>query len=242
MKALIIDDEPLARGIVREYLSGYASVEVAGECGDGFEALKAITATQPDLLFLDVQMPKITGFEMLELIDGEPPAVIFTTAYDEYALRAFESNAVDYLLKPFSRERFDKAMKRFLEGGSPRRLEGLNEAVKHPDEGARVVVKRGTSIRILPTADVHYIEAFDDYVKLFTKEGFELKKKSMNYFEKVLNPSEFVRTHRSYIINLKELSRIEPMQGETHLAVLRSGVSIPVSKSGYLKLREVLKL
>jgi two-component system LytT family response regulator len=242
MKALIIDDEPLARAIVRDYLAGYPAIEVAGECGDGFEGLKAIAATQPDLLFLDVQMPKITGFEMLELIEGEPPAVIFTTAYDEYALRAFESSAVDYLLKPFSRERFDKAMRRFLEGGTPRQLQALSEAVKHPDEGARVVVKRGNSIRILATADVHYIEAFDDYVKLFTKEGFELKKKSMNYFEKVLNPSEFVRTHRSYIINLKELSRIEPMQGETHMAVLRSGAQVPVSRNGYARLREVLKL
>lgn len=245
-KALIIDDEPLARSIVKEYLKNHDEIEVLAECNDGFEGVKAIAMHQPDLVFLDIQMPKITGFEMLELVDS-PPDVIFTTAFDEYALKAFESHAVDYLLKPFTKDRFDKAIQnwkaRVHEDETQRPVRDLlEETAKQPDEGGRVVVKEGSTIKIIPSTEIHYIEAYDDYVKIHTKDGFHLKKKTMNYFEKVLSPADFVRVHRSYIISLDQLTRFEPMERDTYLVFLRNGTQIPMSKSGHARLREILKL
>lgn len=238
-KVVLIDDEPLARSILKEYLVGYPDVQVVQECNDGFEGVKAITHHQPDLIFLDIQMPKINGFEMLELID-QPPAVIFTTAFDEYAIKAFEAHAIDYLLKPFSKERFDKAMQKWS-GQSSRNTAALLEAVTgQPEEQSRIVVKKGTNIVIVPIHKVHYIEAFDDYVKIHTADGFYLKKKTMSHYEKALDPSQFVRVHRSYMINLQELTRIEPLEKDNHVALLKSGSRIPLSQSGYSRLREAL--
>ncbi|MCB0490228.1 MAG: response regulator [Cyclobacteriaceae bacterium] len=240
MKVIIIDDEPLARSIVKEYLANYPEVEVVQECGDGFEGVKAIAQHQPDLIFLDIQMPKITGFEMLELIDN-PPDVIFTTAFDEYAMQAFDAHAVDYLLKPFGRDRFDKAIQKWKSQANKSAVRPLMEdSVKQPEEHNRVVVKSGNAIKILPTSEIHYIEAYDDYVKIHTKDGFHLKKKTMNFFEKALDVSQFVRVHRSYIIALSQLTKIEMKEKDTHLAKMQSGNLIPMSKTGYLKLKEVL--
>ncbi len=246
MKVIIIDDEPLARSIVKEYLQPYPQVELVAECNDGFEGLKAIQQWKPDLIFLDIQMPKITGFEMLELIE-EPPAVIFTTAFDEFAIKAFENHAVDYLLKPFPRERLDKAMTKLLQHektGLPKtNLEPLlGSAAKSPGEQNRVVVKLAGKIRIIPVADIHYLEAADDYVKIHTKDGAFLKNKTMGYFEKVLSDDQFVRTHRSFMVNISEITRIDPYEKENHLALLRSGAKVPVSKTGYSKLKSVLGL
>jgi two-component system LytT family response regulator len=245
-KALIIDDEPLARSVVHEYLAGHTEIEVLADCNDGFEGVKAITQHQPDLIFLDIQMPKITGFEMLELIDN-PPDVIFTTAFDEFAIKAFESHAVDYLLKPFSKERFNKAIEKWKAGlhkdDSQPNVNALLEAgSRHTEEGNRVVVKEGSAIKIIPSTEIHYLEAFDDYVKIHTKDGFHLKKKTMNYFEGVLDRKEFVRVHRSFIVNLKQLTRFEPLEKETYIVVLRSGVQVPMSKSGHARLKEVLNI
>jgi len=239
MKIVIIDDEPLARGIVKEYLSSFAQVQVMAECGDGFEGVKAIAQYQPDLIFLDIQMPKINGFEMLELIDN-PPAVIFTTAFDEYAMKAFEANAIDYLLKPFSKERFDKAVNKLLGQKNINLPAALNEEVGSPESQNRVVVKKGQNIFVLPVQRIHYFEAFDDYVKIYTTEGFYLKKKTMVYFEKTLDASQFVRVHRSYLLNLQELTRIEPMEKDNHVALLKSGARVPLSQTGYAKLKTVL--
>jgi two-component system, LytTR family, response regulator len=246
IRTIIIDDEPLARSIVREFLEGFSEVEIVQECNDGFEGVKAIMQHQPDLVFLDIQMPKINGFEMLELIE-QPPAVIFTTAFDEYAIRAFETHAVDYLLKPFSKERFEKAIEKYL-GRSNATFQKSNmqhllqSATELPAQSERIVLKNGSKIKIIPVPDILYLEASDDYVKIFTDEGHFLKNKTMTYFEKTLPPLQFVRTHRSYILNVKEITRIDPYEKENHLAILKSGARIPVSKSGYAKLKTVLGL
>ena len=244
IKAILIDDEPLARMIVKEYLQGYAEIEVVAECSDGFEGIKAISEHNPGLIFLDIQMPKINGFEMLELIEN-PPAVIFTTAFDEYALKAFEANAIDYLLKPFSKERFDKAVQKWIsthkEEKNPAELETLLEtAATQPLEHSRVVVKTGTKVTIIPVQEIRYIEAYDDFVKIHTAAGVFLKNKTMGFFEKTLKPELFTRIHRSYIIRLDEINKIEPMEKDSHVAILRNGDKIPVSKSGYARLKEVL--
>ncbi|PUZ24537.1 two component transcriptional regulator, LytTR family [Chitinophaga costaii] len=245
IKAIIIDDEPLARAVVKEYLASYTQITLLQECGDGFEGLKAIQQHQPDLLFLDVQMPKINGFEMLELVE-HLPSVIFTTAFEEHAIRAFEVNAVDYLLKPFSKERFDKALQKWI---------GTSESVRNlataqviavagtsPLQSNRIVVKLNGKIKIIPVQDVYYLEAADDYVKVVTEEGAFLKNKTMSFFEQLLDMAQFARVHRSYILNVNQVTRIEPYEKENHLAILKSGAKIPVSKTGYPKLKAALGL
>ena len=245
MKIIIIDDEPLARSIIREYLQYHPELELIAECNDGFEGVKAIHQLQPDLIFLDIQMPKINGFEMLELIE-DPPAVIFTTAFDEFAIKAFESHAVDYLLKPFSQDRFDKAISKWKKDGKINNREQLapllDSVSNSPSEQHRVVVKLAGKIRIIPIEDIHYLEASDDYVKIHTKEGALLKNKTMGHFETVLNKNQFVRTHRSYMVNITEITRIDPYEKDNHLAILKSGARVPVSKTGYVKLKSVLGL
>jgi two-component system LytT family response regulator len=244
-KVLIIDDEPLARSMLLEYLQTHPQLEVVEECNNGFEGVKAIQQHNPDLIFLDIQMPKITGFEMLELLE-EPPAVIFTTAFDEFAVQAFEKNAVDYLLKPFSQQRFDKAIARWMEQDKTTSAvateQVLKDAAKNPLQSERIVVKNGTKITIIPVQDIHYLEAADDYVKIVTAAGSFLKKQTMSFFEDTLNPSSFVRTHRSYLVQLQQINRIDPYEKENHVAVLRSGVKIPVSRAGYPKLKGMLGL
>lgn len=244
-KIIIIDDEPLARSIVKEYLQKYNELEVVQECNDGFEGVKAIQQHQPDLIFLDIQMPKINGFEMLELIETPPP-VIFATAFDDYAIKAFEAHAIDYLLKPFNQERFDKAIQKWSDQNNKqaeKNTQDLLETASHsPAQSQRIVVKSGSKIKIIPVHDVFYLEAADDYVKIHTKEGYFLKNKTMGHFEQVLDPQQFVRSHRSYIINIQQITRIDPYEKDNHVAVLKAGTQIPVSRSGYGKLKEVLGL
>jgi two-component system LytT family response regulator len=242
IKTILIDDEPLARSLVREYLQSHAQLEVVHECGDGFEGVKAIAQYQPDLIFLDIQMPKINGFEMLELIE-QPPAVIFTTAFDEYAIKAFETHAIDYLLKPFSKQRFDKAINSWLvqRGNKTDNTKAVLETVSNqPNEHLRIVVKKGTNIVIIPVQQIHFIEAYDDYVKIHTADGFYLKKKTMSFYEKVLDSNKFVRIHRSFILNVQELTRIEPLAKDSYLALLKNGTKVPLSQAGYGKLKDVL--
>lgn len=243
MKVIIIDDEILARSIVKEYLQSYPDMEVVQECNDGFEGIKAIQQHQPDLVFLDIQMPKINGFEMLELIEN-PPAVIFTTAFEEYAIKAFETHAVDYLLKPFSKERFDKAIQKWLLQNKQERRTGtealLTTQALSPVQQNRVVVKDNGKVKIIPTTHIRYLEAADDYVKIHTADGVFLKNKTMGFFEEALEAQNFIRIHRSYIINVQLITRIDPYEKENHLAVLSIGVKLPVSKAGYAKLKQVL--
>lgn len=243
IKAVLIDDEPLARSIVIEYLQSHKEFNVVQECNDGFEGVKAIQQHQPDLIFLDIQMPKINGFEMLELIE-QPPAVIFTTAFDEFAIKAFEARAVDYLLKPFSQDRFDKAIHKWL-GGRHKPAEVVtalteDNGFRYPDEQHRIVVKNGSKIVIIPIQDVYYIEAYDDYVKIYVKDGYHLKKKTMSHFENTLDANTFLRVHRSYIVQLQMITRIEQYEKSSHIALLKNGARIPLSKTGYTKLKETL--
>ena len=244
-KIIIIDDEPLARSVTKEYLQKHPDLEIMQECNDGFEGLKAIQEHRPDLIFLDIQMPKITGFEMLELLD-QPPSVIFTTAFDEYAIKAFEAHAIDYLLKPFNQERFDKAIAKWKEqkvNSTEKATQDLLEsASQSPSQNHRIVVKNGSKIKIIPVHDVQYLEAADDYVKIHTSEGYFLKNKTMAHFENTLDKEQFVRSHRSYIVNVQQITRIDPYEKDNHVAILRSGVKVPVSRSGYGKLKEVLGL
>lgn len=246
MRVILIDDEPLARSVVVEYLQSWPQIEILQECGDGFEGVKAIAQHNPDLIFLDIQMPKINGFEMLELID-QPPSVIFTTAFDEYAIKAFEEHAIDYLLKPFTKERFDKAVQKWMD--TQQTLETKTATTQILDniqtsspKNERVVVKTGNKIKIIPVNDIIFLAADDDYVKIHTPEGSFLKNKTMAYFEKLLGEEDFVRVHRSYIVKIDEITRIDPYEKESHLAILKSGEKIPVSKTGYPKLRQVLGL
>ena len=242
IKALIIDDEPLARSIVAEYLLAYPNIEVVQECENGFDGLKAINLHQPQLVFLDIQMPKITGFEMLELLDQVPP-IIFTTAFDEFAIKAFETNAVDYLLKPFDENRFKKAMDKFLSTNPVQQqkqtVATINE-VQSTAQNERVVVKTGNKIKVISIYDIQYLTADDDYVNIHTLEGSFLKIQTLAFFEKTLDQKLFLRVHRSYIVKLDQITKIELFEKDSHVLILKSGEKIPVSKTGYSKLKAVL--
>lgn len=240
MTVIIIDDEPLARNIVKEYCQSHADIELVAECADGFEGIKATQHYKPDLIFLDIQMPKVNGFEMLEIIEN-PPAIIFTTAFDEFAIKAFEINAVDYLLKPFSKERFDKAIRTYHQKNTPQQTQKIIEAAaQSPSQQNRVVVKDGNQIKIIPVNQIHYLEAADDYVKIITADGTFLKKRTMNFFEQSLSRYHFARIHRSYLVNTQLITRIDAHEKESYLVLLTTGATLPVSKSGYSKLKEVL--
>lgn len=242
-KVLIVDDEPLATEIVKEYLADYPQFEIIKVCHDGFEGLKALQTSKPDLMFLDVQMPKLNGFELLELVE-DSPAVIFTTAFDQYALKAFDTHAVDYLLKPFSKARFAKSIEKFLQLEQTVALKEMLESEErtHQEAAQRVVLKVKNEIKIIPVPEIKYLEANDDYVNIFTKEGKFLKNKTLSYFEKSLPPDSFVRVHRSYMVNIAEITKIEPYEKEGYLLKLRGGETVPVSKTGYPKLKSVLGL
>ena len=239
MKVIIIDDEPLARLLLREYLETYPDIELVGECSDGFEGFKAIQLHHPDLIFLDIQMPKITGFEMLEMID-DPPKIIFTTAFEDHAIKAFEMQAIDYLLKPFSKERFDKAMSgvKIIDNNKIDQL--LIQSSSFSKLNDRIVVKQNNRIKIIPLSQVQYLEAADDYVKIFTSDGNYLKRQTMHYFENCLPAHEFIRIHRSYLLNTQLITRLELHEKESHEVLLTNGIRLPVSKAGYIKLKEVL--
>ncbi|MFA6151403.1 MAG: response regulator [Chitinophagaceae bacterium] len=243
-KVIVIDDEPLARSLVIKLLQSYPDFQVVDECPDGFEAFKSITKHNPDLLFLDIQMPRINGFELLEMLD-KPPAVIFTTAFDEYALKAFESHAVDYLLKPVTRERFDKAIQKCLHQAlstNVQAVENLLENQVYEGYQHRIVVKDRGNIRIIPAEEIHYIEANDDYIKIVTKEGSFLKKNTLTNVEKTLDPNQFVRVHRSYLMPISQLQSIEPYEKNSHIALLHCGMKISVSQSGMARLKSLLGL
>jgi two-component system LytT family response regulator len=189
-------------------------------------------------------MPKITGFEMLELVENMP-AVVFTTAFEEHAIKAFEVHAVDYLLKPFSNERFEKAVQKWLDqlqAPVANTIALLETAAATPVQSNRVVIKLNGKIKIIPVEDIHYLEAADDYVKIVTQEGSFLKNKTMSFFETMLDPQQFTRVHRSYILNVNQVTRIDPYEKENHLAILRSGARVLVSKTGYPRLKAALGL
>jgi two-component system LytT family response regulator len=246
LKVVIVDDEPLARAVVREYLGGHPGVEVIAECGNGFEAVKAVTELSPDLVFLDVQMPKLSGFEVLELLGREVP-VIFTTAYDQYALRAFEVHAVDYLLKPFSEDRFAEALSRARErlharaqGGADADVEALTEAVRSKGPLERVLIRDGAQVHVLPVDRIDYVEAQDDYVCFIADGRQYLKDQTLAAVEGLLDPARFVRIHRSYLLNIERIARVELYAKDSRIAILRDGRRLPVSRAGYARLAKLL--
>ena len=240
--ALIVDDEELARGVIREFLKPHSEIEILAECANGFEAVKAVAEHRPGLIFLDVQMPKLTGFDVLELIGTGIP-VVFVTAYDQYAMRAFEVHAVDYLLKPIARERFEAALERAksrLGSKLPAPAE-LAAAARPPQEYLeRIAVRDGTRVTLIPVAKLDYAEAQDDYVALSSQGKKHLKQQTIASLEASLDPSRFVRIHRSYIVNLERVTKIEPYAKDSRLAILADGTQLPVSRAGYARLKALL--
>jgi len=239
---LIVDDEELARKVLRELLTEHGEVEIVAECKNGLEAVKGVSEHQPDLLFLDVQMPKLTGFDVLELI-GTDVSVIFVTAYDEYAMKAFEVHAVDYLLKPVGKERLAAALQRVRARSSKKRPAPaeLSTAARPAGQFAeRLVVKDGTRVTLIPVVKLDYAEAQDDYVALASEGRKHLKQQTIASLEAALDPKQFVRIHRSYVVNLERVTRIEPYGKDSRVAVLSSGVRLPVSRAGYGRLQALL--
>jgi two-component system, LytTR family, response regulator len=246
IRTMIVDDEDLARQVLREFLSAHPEIEIVAECANGFEAVKSAAELEPGLLFLDIQMPKLDGFEVLELI-GANRAVIFVTAYDTFAIKAFEVHAVDYLLKPISAERFNAALER-----AKQRLSGKTPSVPLPAMELaasarppsqfldRIPVRDGTSVFIIPVSKLDYAEAQDDYVALVSGGKKHLKQQTIANLEAGLDPSRFLRIHRSYIVNLERVVKIEPYGKDTHVAVLAGGVQLPVSRAGHARLRAFL--
>ena len=245
IRTVIIEDEAPAREIIKYYLKDLDSIEVIAECSDGFSGLKSISGMKPDLVFLDIQMPRLTGIELLEVLT-EKPEIIFTTAYDQFALKAFELNAVDYLLKPFPKRRFliavEKAIEKIRSGTGNK--EPVNQLLTKMPEPAlpvnRVVVRKGNAINLIPVDQIRYIESQDDYVMIYHAAGKALKQQTMKFYEENLPKTDFVRIHRSYIVKVEEIKRIEPYGKDNHIAILQAGDKLPVSRAGYKQLREDL--
>ena len=243
IRAVIVDDEDLARQILRDYLRSESDIEVVAECTNGFDAVKTIAELKPDLLFLDVQMPKLDGFEVLELIDKDL-AVVFVTAYDQYAMKAFDAAAIDYLLKPFDADRFRSALDRVrrLRDKQPPNADQLKKAAQPPGQHTeRIVIKDGTRVHIIPVSQLDYAEAQDDYVALHSAGKTYLKQQTISSLEGSLDPARFVRVHRSFLLNLERVAKIEPYTKDTRIAVLADGSQIPVSRAGFMRLKELME-
>jgi len=245
IKILIIDDETPARELIKHYLKEVDSIEVIAECADGFSGLKAITTMKPDLVFLDIQMPRLTGIEMVEVLT-EKPEIIFTTAYDQFAIRAFELNAVDYLMKPFPKRRFLDAVNKAIEkirSGKGNKEPASQLLSKKPETSSpvnRIVVRKGNAINLIPVEQIRYVEAQDDYVMIFHSSGKALKQQTMKFYEDNLPKADFVRIHRSYIVKVEAIKGIEPYGKDNHIAILHSGDKLPVSRVGYKRLKTEL--
>lgn len=244
MKAIIADDEQLARRVLREYLEQEPGIEIVAECANGFEAVKAVAEHKPDVIFLDVQMPKLDGFEVLELIDPDV-AVIFVTAFDQYAMRAFEAAAVDYLLKPFSQERFRAALRKLEQRKGEIRPASLGLDLKNAVRPAgeyleRIVVKDGAKVHVIPAGKLDYAEAQDDYVALRSEGKTWLKQQTIASLEAALHPKRFVRVHRGYLVNIERIARIEPNTKDTWIAILNDGARVPVSRGGYQRFNSLV--
>lgn len=245
IKAIIIDDEELARKVIVRYLEKHPEIEVLEECENGFTGLKSINEKKPDLVFLDIQMPKINGFEMLEVLDVKP-LIIFSTAHDEFALKAFEHSALDYLLKPYSQKRFsdavNKAVERIRSGktqaGEMEKFQ--EEADQREDYLHRIVVKDGSNVHVIPVDEIVRFEAADDYVEIFTTKGKHLKQKPLSYFETHLDPEQFIRVHRSSIVAIREISKLEAYSKDSYILILKDGTEVNVSKSGMKELKDRL--
>lgn len=240
MRVIIVDDEHLARAVLREYLRHHADVEIVAECANGFEAVKAIAQLAPDLIFLDIQMPKLDGFEVAELAGAAVPYV-FVTAFDHFALRAFEVHAIDYLLKPFSQARFDQALAHARARAPATTAPLLADAAQRHGPVTRVLIRDGAQVHVVPAADIDMVQAQDDYINITAGARSWLKHASLSELETQLDPAAFVRIHRSWIVALRAVARIEPVTKDTYCAVLHGGARLPVSRTGYPKLRQLLR-
>jgi two-component system LytT family response regulator len=242
LRVLVVDDEELARAVAREQLRTLADVVVVGECANGFEAVKAVSDLDPDVLLLDVQMPKLDGFEVLELLDREV-AVVFVTAHDEHAVRAFEVHAVDYVLKPFNAERLGEALERARRRGQIGAERGRQLArAARPTQRAldRVLIRDGAQVHVIPAGGIDSIEAQDDYVCIRAQGRKHLKQQTLAELEQQLDPQRFVRVHRSWIVNVERLARLETYAKDSRVAILHDGSRVPVSRTGYARLRLLL--
>lgn len=244
MRVIIVEDEQPARDLLRKFLETENDIEIIGEYADGFSAAVAINRDKPDLILLDIQLPRLSGFEMLEVLD-HTPLIVFTTAYDEYAIKAFERNATDYMLKPFAKERLllalEKAKQKLLtEKVQDTTVSKMAEDLSSALPLTRIVVKDTKGIHIIASNDIHYIEAQDDYVMIYCREGRYMKKQTMKSLEDRLNGKQFVRVHRSYFVNVMEIVRIEPYEKETYLIYLKNGAKIKASLAGYKLLKGLL--
>ena len=243
LRVIVVDDEALARTLLRELLAAHPDIEIIGECGNGFEAVKAVTEKKPDLILLDIQMPKLDGFDVLELIGTDVP-VIFVTAYDQYAIKAFQVHAVDYLLKPFGAERLADALARARarigarEPLPAKALVSEARAARSPLE--RILIRDKADVHVIPVAKIDYFESQDDYVSLKVGDKTLLKEQTLSELEQLLDPGRFVRIHRRYLLNVARLAKIEQSVTDSRVAVLQDGTEIPISRSGYAKLREIL--
>ena len=243
LRIAIVDDEPLARGVLREMLAAHTDIEIAAECANGFEAVKAVAEIKPDLLLLDIQMPKLDGFDVLELVGREIP-VIFVTAYDEFAIRAFDVHAVDYLLKPFGADRLADALLRARARIASRErpvVEPLLTAARSDRSPLqRILIRNRADVHVIPVTKIDYLESQDDYVAVRAGGKTYLKEQTLSELETLLDPSAFVRIHRRYILNLSRLSKLELAVSDSRIAILTDGTQLPVSRSGYARLRELL--
>lgn len=241
---IIVDDEEHARDSLREELKKFEDIKIIAECRNGFEAIKSIQEMRPDVVFLDIQMPKLDGFDVVELLGDDAPTVVFVTAYDEYAIRAFEADALDYLLKPVSHMRLKKTIERIStalqENGGSRLNRFIKDRRADQRPLSRILVRDGTEVHIIPTEDIAYLEAQDDYVSICTEEKSYLKNETLGFYEDMLDPEYFCRIHRSYILNIAYLKKIEPYSKESRLAILKNNRTVPISRSGYRRLMELL--
>lgn len=244
IRAIVVDDEQLGREALKEVLSEINAVEVVAECTNGFEAVQEVHKQKPDLVFLDIQMPKLDGFDVVELLGDDAPIIVFVTAYDEYALRAFEAAALDYLVKPVQPERLERTLQRVREGMEVKQSQPVAKLINdHQNEMAplsRILIRDGMEVFIIPSEDIIYIEAQDDYVMIYTDERSYLKYDRMNKLEKTLDPQYFCRIHRSYLINVRYLKKIEPYSKDSRLAIMQNDQKLPISRAGYNRLLELL--
>lgn len=241
IKVVIIDDEQPARDLIKIYLKDRQDVEIVGEASNGFDGLKEIQNNQPDVVFLDIQMPKINGFEMLELLE-DPPAIIFCTAYDDYAIKAFEKNAVDYLLKPYPKSRLLAALDKAATQNKEQLLEKVPDLLEFKEHLSRIVVKTGQRIDIIDVGEINFLEAQDDYAEIHTSNQRLLKQQTMKYYERALDKNQFVRIHRRFIVNIDAIDKLDKYGKETYLAQMKTGEQLNVSAAGYAKLKNVLNL
>lgn len=248
IRTLIVDDEPLARSIIKSYIAEHSDFEIIGECGDGLSAFKSITELKPEVVFLDIQMPKLTGIEIIELLETKPQ-IVFITAYDQFAINAFEHSACDYILKPFTKDRFEQSIHKLREHlalkdelNSTKYKMLLNQVQNSDIKLERIAIKNGTKIEIISVDEINYLQAEGDYVMIYSNQNRYLKEQTMKYFESRLNEKEFIRIHRSTIVNINQIKRIELFEKDSYVVVLKNGTTLKTSNSGYKMLKETLSI